>query len=330
MISDRRLSDNTPVNPNIRQEFHLENRFSFRTIQADYFLYFELRTFQEKQDNIDILIDSKASQTSFRTDITYFASSNDQFDLQMDFIKYQYDTPAIENYEDRDHITFISRLRYLHKFTPLLSVDFSGYLNMSHKIYLARQQSANNNWDRTYKAQSTVRYRYLNWRNTLRTEVLANYIVYDFDELFVNKRSVVFRQYSVSDSINIPLIHGLQLGVYVRFELKDMGSFFKELFAQNILGSWQTLFMDISFIKENFLNLIFELGCAWYDSKNWRNISEVTESRSIKRLSPHLRVRYPFGKNLYLSGHISHHYQNDVGYRNTEFTYGRMDLTYQF
>ena len=119
------------------------------------------------------------------TDFSFFFNNNDRLDLQFNFIKYQFDTPDMDhNHDDRDETRFVGLVRYLHHLNPLLSLEFAGYVNLFHKTYIFRQQSANNNWNRIYRIQASVNYNYDNFRNTLRTEVLANYTAYDFDHLF--------------------------------------------------------------------------------------------------------------------------------------------------
>jgi hypothetical protein len=209
-------------------------------------------------------------------------------------------------------------------------VEFAGYINLFHKTYIFRQQSANNNWNRIYRIESSVYYRYNQFRNTLRTQILANYTAYDFDHLFERTRSFIFRRYSISDSLVVPIVKKVYGGVYVRLELEDRGNFFKDIFAQNISESSQILYYDFFLRKESFFNLNLELGLAVYQRKNWRHVAVELDTRNLRRISPYLRLTYPIGRSLQFSSQIAQNYLVDLGRQKTQYTYGKLDLNYLF
>jgi hypothetical protein len=331
ILSDRKISDNTPANPNVRKVLRFENHFGYRYLSAGFLFHIGLNTYLETLDNIDIRTDSEALQTRIITDFSFIFKNNNQLDFQLNFIKYQYDTPDMDqNHDDRDELRFVGLARYLHHLSPILSLELAGYVSLFHKSYIFRQQSANNNWNRIYRIHSSVNYHYRTFHNTLRTELLANYTAYDFDHLFENTRSFIFRRYSISDSLVVPLVTRVYGGVYVRLELEDRGNFFKEIFAQNIAGSSQILFYDFFIRKEDFLNLNVEVGFAVYHRKDWRNVDVAVETRDIRRVSPYLRLTYPIGRSLQFSSQIAQNYLVDLGREKTQYTYGRLDLHYYF
>jgi hypothetical protein len=331
ILRDRKISDNTPANPNVRKVFRFENHFGYRYFSPGFLFHIGLNTFLETLDNFEIRTDSEALQTGITTDFSFFFNNNNRLDLQLNFIKYQFDTPDTEkNHDDRDELRFVGSGRYLHHLSPLLSLEFAGYVNLFHKTYIFRQQSANNNWNRIYRVQSWVHYRYNEFRNTLRTQVLANYTAYDFDQLFEDTRSFIFRRYSVSDSLVVPILPRISGGVYVRLELEDRGNFFKDLFAQNIAESSQILFYDFFLQKKEFLKLNLEVGFAVYHRKNWRHLAVAVETRDIRRVSPYIRLIYPIGRSLQFSSQIAQNYLVDLGREKTQYTYGRLDLHYLF
>jgi len=331
ILSDRKISDNTPANPNIRKVFRFENHFGYRYFSPAFLFHIGLNTYLETLDNIDIRTDSEAMQTGITTDFSFFFNQQNRLDLQLNFVKFQYDTPDMErNHDDRDELRFVGWARYLHFLSPILSLEFAGYVNLFHKTYIFRQQSANNNWNRIYRIESSVHYHYGEYRNTLRTQVLANYTAYDFDHLFDQTRSFIFRTYSISDSLVIPIVTRVYGGVYVRLELGDGGSFFKDIFAQDIAESSQILFYDLFLRKEGFFSLNLELGLAVYQEKNWRHVAEELDTRRLRRVSPYIRLSYPLGRSLQLSSQISQNYLVDLGRQKTEYTYGKLDLNYFF
>jgi hypothetical protein len=331
ILSDRKISDNTPANPNVRKVFRFENHFGYRYFSSGFLFHIGLNTYLETLDNIDIRTDSEALQTGITTDFSFFFNQQDRFDLQFNFMKFQYDTPDMDrNHDDRDELRFVGLARYLHYLSPILSLEFAGYVNLFHRTYIFRQQSANNNWNRIYRIESSVHYKYGNFRNSLRTQVLANYTAYDFEHLFENTRSFIFRRYSISDSLVVPIITKVYGGVYIRLELEDRGNFYKEIFAQNIAESSQNLYYDFFLRKEGLFSLNLEIGFAVYQRKNWRHVAVELDTRNLRRVSPYLRLTYPLGRKLQFSSQIAQNYLVDLGRQKTEYTYGRLDLRYLF
>jgi len=331
ILIDRNIADNTPVNPNIRKVFRFENRFGYRYLSPAFIFFLGLNTFQETLDNLDIRTDSRALQTGIMTNFIINFSNDDQLDVQLNYIKYQYDTPdQVDNHDDRDELRLVGTSRYFHRFSELLWLDLFAYVNLFHKTYIFSEQSANNNWNRIFKIQSSVNYQYGHFRNALSTQVLANYTVYDYDQLFTTTRSFIFRRYSIADSLLSPLTYHTYLGVYIRLELEDRGSFFQEAFTQNLTETSQTLFYDLFLKKESVFALDVEAGVAVYQRKNWRYQPLSILSRNIKRISPYLRFIYPFGRHLRLYSQISHNFLNDEGREKSTYTFGQMDLYYQF
>ena len=330
LFNSRRVADNTPDNANIRDVFRFENRFGYRFFATDFRFYLGFNTFRETLDNIDIRTDSEALQTGIQSDFSFIFSRNDQLDVQLNYIKFQYDTPSLEENDDRDEVRFIGLIRYAHRFSDLLDLQLDAYGNLYHRMYIYKAQSANNSWNRIYKLQSTVNYNNGDWRNALRTQVLANYTVYDFDHLFKDTRSYIFRKYAVSDSLIFPILYQLQGGAYVRLELEDRGTYYKEDFSQFVSESSQILFYDVFLKKRGVLRLDMEVGFAVYHRRNWRHVPVSVTSRDIRRVSPYIRLVYPLGRNLKFLSQISRNFVDDKGREKSEYMFGRMDLQYYF
>ncbi len=331
IVLDRNISDNTPVNPNVRKVFHFENRLGYRYFSSKILIYLGFNTFQETLDNLDFRTDSEALQSGIRSDFSYFFTNMNRLDVQFNFIKFQYDTPdQVDNHDDRDEIRFVGTAGYFHRLSPLLWIKFDTYVNLFHKSYLYKEQSANNSWNRIYRIQTTVNYQYNGWQNTLRTHVLTNYNVYDFDHLFTNTRSFVFRKYSVSDSLLIPVTYSTRIGVYGRLELEDRGSFYEELFAQSISESSRSTYFDAFLQKRNIFYFNLEIGAAFYNRTNWRHIPVKVLSREIRRISPYIRFVYPLDRNLRFYCQIAQNFLIDEGREKLSYTFGHLDLHYNW
>jgi hypothetical protein len=122
-----------------------------------------------------------------------------------------YDTPDILNTDDRDELLLTSGAEYLHKFSSRLLLTLNADLTLFHLVYLNGDQSANNNWNRVIRFSPTVEYIPDSWfRTVMRTEVLANYTVSDYEQQVASIRSFSFRQVLWSDSTAMQLNERIQ------------------------------------------------------------------------------------------------------------------------
>ena len=338
LLESRNIYDDSPivlntsnqkVNANQRDVMHIDNRLNYRYISGNLFTKFGLRTFQETQDNQDILTDSKALHTSLNADFVYSPSIADDIYLKLSFVKFQYETPdTITNHDDRDEIRFIGEFDYSHSFSPLLFVNFNFYINFFHKMYIFEEQSANNSWTRIYRLGAAVRYKFRKFRNLLQTYVLANYTVYDYDELLDETRSFVFRKYVISDSLNIPIFREISLGFYGRLEFEDRGAFFAYNFTQRLVESNENIYYNIYLQKQNILRLTIDFGLSVYLRRGWRHIPEKRLARDFSKTSPYIRVFYPFSRNVQFHAYFSITNLADTGRQNSSFARGNLMLSY--
>ena len=119
--------------------------------------------------------------------------------------KLRYDTPSLENYDDRDELLSIVRIKYIKELNPFLNlfINLEGTLN--HIVYIYAEESSNNNINRILNLSTGSTYTGANVSSTNSFEVSANYTVYDFEDLVPNFQSYSFRQFTAMDSTRIKL-----------------------------------------------------------------------------------------------------------------------------
>jgi hypothetical protein len=160
--------------------------------------------FEERSRN-----ESRKNNRSVRSAVSvignWLISSSDRLSFSLFQNKLVYDTPSNENFDDRDELLSIARIRYSKLLTPF----FEAYLNLegthNHTVYLFAERSSNNNVNRIIKLASGGNYSGKNVSSYNNFEVSANYSVYDFEDINPNIRSFSFRQYTASDSTTIIL-----------------------------------------------------------------------------------------------------------------------------
>jgi len=159
-----------------------------------------------------------------------------RYSVQCFIEKFQYDTPSRNNYDDRDEFRVWFNGRYMYRINPGLSVTINALANLDHLVYIFRQRSADNNWNRIFQTGSLVEYRSPSGiKVTGNFSVLANYVDYDFDDEFVQVRSFVFRKFSMNQTVTMPVTHKGRIETHVQLDLEENGLLKWKQFVQNII-----------------------------------------------------------------------------------------------
>ena len=136
----------------------------------------------------------------------------------------RYDTPSSTNVEDRDELLLALAFVTSHRISQYLDVAFAVSGNLSHIVYLFKERSANNNYNRVLRLAPRVTYRPTRDVTTFNAfEVLANYTVYDFEERLSQIRSFSYRQFGWLDSTSVELTHRIGLDFLVYLKLYERG-----------------------------------------------------------------------------------------------------------
>jgi hypothetical protein len=136
----------------------------------------------------------------------------------------RYDTPSAANVEDRDELLLALSIASGHHISQYLDVAFVLSGNLSHIVYLLKDRSANNNYNRVLRFAPRVTYRPTRDVSTFNTfEVLANYTVYDFEERLFQIRSFSYRQFGWLDSTSVELTRRIGLDFLAYLKLYERG-----------------------------------------------------------------------------------------------------------
>jgi hypothetical protein len=172
-------------------------------------------------------LEGRKNNNSIRASLSFLGnlrlSQSDQIYMSVLHNKLRYDTPSKENFDDRDELLSIVRLRYTRQFTPF----FEGFVNTegtyNQTVYIFSQKSSNNNINRILKLAAGGAYKGANLSSVNSFEVSANYTVYDFQDLNPNIKSYSFRQFTASDSTNYSFNKKLKLSLYAYLKLSEQG-----------------------------------------------------------------------------------------------------------
>lgn len=135
-----------------------------------------------------------------------------------------YDTPSELNVEDRDELLYVLTLATSHRISRMLEIGIELNGTLSHTVYLLKERSANNAINRVLRLAPRSVYRPVRAVTSINTlEVLANYTVYDFEQLQTSVKSYSYRQFGWLDSTSFDLTHSLGIDFYSYWRVYQRG-----------------------------------------------------------------------------------------------------------
>lgn len=313
---------------NNRNVFFLENALRYNYFGKDLSYQVNFHTNDETMNNDGTITDSRTRQSALGFKTFYRINSSNSLNIDIAYVKLQYDTPDESNNDDRDEQRYIINVHYSRKLSPVLNLNVSAYGFLFHQIYLFSEQSINNNWNRVIKLKPQLVYSYKNFENRISSSVIANYTAYDFDNLFVQSRSYLSRKYTLSDSLAAPVINNFSLGFQGRLELEEKGSFFKKNFAQNIIQSYTSYNYNIYVMRTLYQRFNFRLGYSFFNRTEWRHIPKKTKNREITNRGPFFNIIYSVVNRISLSAYAAINYIDDSKSRKDQYNTGYLKLIY--
>jgi hypothetical protein len=255
----------------------------------------------------------------------------DESRISFSFTKYEYSSPDTSQNIDEDDLRFVIDFMYLHRFSPYFSLELGANVYLYHQIYIHRNRSANNNWNRIFSISSSFTHtlpRFL--EHSFKMFILANYTVYDFEDILLEVRSYLFRKLVYSDSLRLRISSGLALHTLYQLEKEDNGTFYKDIFAQQISSELISHYIDVALVYTRIKGIQVIMALNWFFRKEWGMMPERRMIRDFRAISPRLAIKYDIGRNLYLYLSFSPRSYQDLNTRRKYFTMGKVDLKYYF
>ncbi|MBK7867094.1 MAG: hypothetical protein IPJ75_08955 [Ignavibacteriales bacterium] len=178
--------------------------------------------FEQRQKNEGIK-NNVASQVFLTLSSIFLISNYDRMDLSLSHFKLRYDTPSSENIDERDELLSQLRLRYTRQLNANLSL-FAGFdFSYGKLVYILAARSSNNNTNRIFRLNTGYAFTGRRLKNYGTFEILANYMVYDFEDLNPGFKSFSFRQISLVDSAVVVLTKELNFEFSGFYKLSEQG-----------------------------------------------------------------------------------------------------------
>ncbi len=228
--------------------------------------------------------DNLARRTSLAGTLEWPVSYSDTIVVSGATSILRYDTPSEMNVEDRDELLVAVSLSSAHQLSQYLHVSFTLDGNLNHIVYLFGERSANNNINRVLRFSPRALYRPFSFLSTMnRFEVLANYTVYDFEELAGDVRSFSYRQFAWIDSTSIELSRTIGLDFFLFLKLYDRGQLNWSDFKERRENSFadKTYAMQVRYMPEP--GILFALGMRYFSQTRYAYSGEARTLDSFLR-----------------------------------------------
>jgi hypothetical protein len=337
-LQSRDLDQNNPSLLNSRDELNFANRiglhyqhrriitgFTFSTSQVTNLSLRQPLGLPESRTDYDGL------QSAFNLFMDWQMTSKDKARLTFSYTKYEFKSPDSTQAIDEDDLRFIIDLIYQHRFNPYFSLEVNANLYLYHQIYIHPSRSANNNWNRIFLlAPSLLHQINDSFQHRFQIKILANYTVYDFEELLPEVRSFIFRKLVYTDSLRIKLGSGLRFQTIYQLEKEDNGTFFQDIFAQQVNRELTSHLIDVGLVYTGMTGIQLITALNWYLRKEWSLVPDRRIIRDYRAFSPRISIRYNLGQKLQFLLSYSPRSYRDINIPKKYFTMGRFDLRYFF
>jgi hypothetical protein len=281
-----------------RDEQHLESALTNEQFQSSSLAMVPAKA--QLQDNFSqrTMLNASANVPLSHSDICF---------LQASATILRYDTPSNENVEDRDELWYVFSIATKHKISPVVQLNIFTDASAMHLVYVFSERSANNSWNRILRASPVVHFSPSQKFTSVNAfEVLANYTVYDFEDVLGNSmRSFSFRQFSFLDSTSFRFARRIALLWYSQLKLYGRGELRWKAFQEHPLDSYeeQTFIPQLRFMMEN--DSYLSVGLRFFKRKQFSGsgTSKKTE-HTLLYLGPLANIILHFNNRttLYING----------------------------
>ena len=246
------LHSNFRINIAQREENH-----KAKPIPGSSDIIFEDRNIQEKRKN------NNGTQITLSSENVFYFSHKDIFRFSLFHRKFIYDTPSELNNDDRDELLSMLSLEYQRILTPFFNIYLGLNGSLSKTVYIFKERSANNNTLRVLKffTGGDLRFKYFSSKNS--AEVLANYTVYDFEDLTPNLKSFSFRQLALRDSSTLKLFRTTYLKLLGHLKFSEQGDFKWDKFSNNPFRFLDERFAE-TIIEHQYGNFSYGFGLRYF------------------------------------------------------------------
>lgn len=244
-------------------------------------------------------------RSNFAGSANFSVSNSDTIEISGSATILNYNTPSQDNDDDRDELWYLFNISSYHNINKHLKINISANIALTHLVYLFSSRSADNNWNRIIQLSPTIFYAPSDRFSSINTfGVLANYTVYDFEQVSSLTKSYSFRQFAFIDSSTLQLSKRFSIGWFNHIRLYERGEFRWDKFSEKPVNYFEDKLYHGTLRYRLTDGLHFTLGIRYFSQ--WRygyqEKRKVLESKLIS-WGPTTTIQiYSGTTNLYLDG----------------------------
>ncbi len=183
----------------------------------------------------------------------------------------------------------IGRIQYERFFNPYFRafINIEGSLNKI--VYIFSERSSNNNIRRILKLGSGGTFSSGNLTSTNSAEVMANYTVFDYEELNPIYRSYAFRQFVVRDSTTLKISKQFKFFTTGYIKQSEQGDFKWSSFTSKPQRFINEVYLEPKFYFDN-KSFVFGIGVRYFNLSTFNILNgtvkqKISEYKSIGPVS---------------------------------------------
>jgi len=258
--------------------------------------------FVKEKEKLESSKNNHSSKVTLTGNIFFSPSLRNRFEIAGSTSLFKYDTPSSENTDDRDELNIIAYVSHRYNNLVNLLLITSVDLNLYHTVYIFAQKSANNNWNRILRFTSKSFFTpFKNFRTINTISVLANYTVYDFEDILSSVKSFSFRQFNAKDSTILNFSPEVGIRIYGELKLYERGELNWKEFSSRPLSYYEDRIINPELFYYLTKSLVIYGGYKYFEQRrfNYTNGVRVFDA-SIRTYGPVGRLRLEYKKNSFL------------------------------
>jgi len=313
-VQIKRLVDRKTANQRGHSTFETENsgQLSFRgrrgfatfsvrfqSLSKRYNIPDSVRTSPFSRRFASVAYDIDGATFSLSQRLGFRIGARDSVGLLMSATRFRHDNSDSTTRDTHDEVRYRAQLALRHRFGPTLRLHWLASTYLDHFVYLDRRFSGSNNWTRIFRMAPSVHYepgRSFSWKQGF--EVRAQYVTFDFDQLFATRNSYVIREFIVTDSVGVWLSQRTRGSLEYHYEVEELGGLIWDRWLEQPRSAWQNHSLRLSIAYRPAAGILIVPGLTFFRQQRWRYFTQpggglAKRSQAVHRnIGPTLRFVY--------------------------------------
>lgn len=282
------------LNFDLRNEkFDLANKYSIPGRELN-----QLQSFES-------LKDLNTSQSRLILNTSFFLSKIDTINTGISLAVIRTDTPSDQNYDDNDQLFILGGIKYIRRMSEFLNLTINFETQQIHTVNLKSQLSAQNNWLRSIRFSPELIFNIGNFKMHPRFEVLANYWIYDFENIAPGINSQSSRQFSYRDSIYFRFDKMWYLTSNVIVSINKIGILYWQEFEETPQADKRENFLKILFNYQPLDNVRIAVGGRYFafNRERYFSFDKIINDNKTYSMAPETLLQYSVSEKIDFSFH---------------------------